>query len=150
MGSTSALTYNLHLSSTHCFKCRHSNPNQRPSLHIHQRRTKIGLSIKRDYRKFSRFVCSAVEDLTEKGGIGSVVEDRTGKKDEPPNLKFLCIGNFYFFLLIWIGFFLIGYVWAVIGSIYVLLVLFCFFLFDYFMSSLGVDGLPFSWLIVSK
>ncbi|KAM7463490.1 hypothetical protein LguiA_031611 [Lonicera macranthoides] len=81
MGSTSALTYNLHLSNTYCFKCLHSNPNQIPSLHINQRRRKIGLSIKRDYRKFSRFVCSAVEDLTEKGGIGSVVEDITEVAD---------------------------------------------------------------------
>ncbi|KAK4358376.1 hypothetical protein RND71_023986 [Anisodus tanguticus] len=86
MGSSSALISNLHLIQTHCFKCL----NSETSLNINQTRPKLNLSSRKKYiKKFSRLVCSAVEDSIEKqretnganaSSIGSVVEDRPGKK----------------------------------------------------------------------
>ncbi|CAK9145176.1 unnamed protein product [Ilex paraguariensis] len=90
MGSTSAVIYNLQLNNTHCFKSLNSNTNHRTSLHIQQGRPKLGVSYRRDFKKFSRVVCFAVEDVTEKqqqlggggiSGVGSALEDRPGVVD---------------------------------------------------------------------
>lgn len=85
MGSSSALISNLHLTQTHCFKCL----NSRTSLNINPTRPKLNLSSRRYIKKFSRLVCSAVEDSIEKqreisganaSSLGSALEDRPGKK----------------------------------------------------------------------
>ncbi|CAK9137170.1 unnamed protein product [Ilex paraguariensis] len=85
MGSTSALLYNLQLNITQFLKCLDSNTNHKIPLHINQRRPKLGVSCRMDYKKFGRVVCFAVEDATEKqpelggggiNGVVSAVEDR--------------------------------------------------------------------------
>lgn len=81
MGSSSALISNLHLTQTNCFKCL----NSRTSLNINPTRPKLNLSSRKCIKKFSRLVCSAVEDSMEKqreisganaSSLGSAVEDR--------------------------------------------------------------------------
>ncbi|WMV28307.1 hypothetical protein MTR67_021692 [Solanum verrucosum] len=85
MGSSSALISNLHLTQTHCFKCL----NSRTSLNINPTRPKLNLSSRRYIKKFSRLVCSAVEDSIEKqreisganaSSLGSALEDRPGSE----------------------------------------------------------------------
>jgi sec-independent protein translocase protein TatC len=88
MGSATALAYNAH-----CFKSLHSIPNQTPSLLINPRRNRLHFSVQRNYTKFNRFVCSAVdEDVTEKKTPVSVedkievadgLREDTGQTDDP-------------------------------------------------------------------
>ncbi|XP_060214705.1 sec-independent protein translocase protein TATC, chloroplastic [Lycium barbarum] len=86
MGSSSALISNLHMTQTHCFKCL----NSRTSLNINTTRPKLNLSSRKYIKKFSRLVCSAVEDSIEKqreingtnaSSLGSAVEDRPDVSD---------------------------------------------------------------------
>lgn len=100
MGTTSALIFNLQLNnSNHCFKCLNSSTNHRtPSmLSINQTNPKLGISNKRDYyKKFSRVVCFAVEDVTEKkrelggDGVAGVVENTPGKWN-PTQIFYVCV-----------------------------------------------------------
>ncbi|XP_059655442.1 sec-independent protein translocase protein TATC, chloroplastic [Cornus florida] len=87
MTSTSALTSHLQLYN-HSFRCLNSNRSQRSSLPLNRRRANLGVSHRRDYSKFSRLVCFAVDDgVTEKqqqlisGGVGSAIEDRPDVAD---------------------------------------------------------------------
>ncbi|KAK4399991.1 Sec-independent protein translocase protein TATC, chloroplastic [Sesamum angolense] len=68
MGSTRALICNPHLNNTApCFKCLNTKSQPRTILSIDQRRSKfLGLSKEIHFKKFSRTVCSAVEDVAEK------------------------------------------------------------------------------------
>ncbi|KAL7149425.1 hypothetical protein ABFS83_05G039500 [Erythranthe nasuta] len=87
MATTGALIFNNpHLSSNAlCFNCLNTQP--KPLLRINQRNSKLfGFSNK----KFSRLVCSAVEDLTEKpletsvgslNGAGPAVKGRLDSSD---------------------------------------------------------------------
>ncbi|CAA2975506.1 sec-independent translocase TATC, chloroplastic [Olea europaea subsp. europaea] len=94
MGSTGALINNLQLkNNTLCFKCLHSTPIPKTTLHINPRKPKLlSFSNKKNLKKFTRIVCSAVEDATEKqqelssgspNGAGLVVEDRQDSSDSP-------------------------------------------------------------------
>ncbi|KAL0408916.1 UNVERIFIED_CONTAM: Sec-independent protein translocase protein TATC, chloroplastic [Sesamum radiatum] len=68
MGSTRALICNPHLKNTApCFKCLNTKTQPRTIVGIDQRRSKLlGLSKETHFKKFSRTVCSAVEDVAEK------------------------------------------------------------------------------------
>lgn len=66
-------------------------------LSINQTNPKLGISNKRDYyKKFSRFVCFAVEDVTEKkrelggDGVAGVVENTPGKWN-PTQIFYVCV-----------------------------------------------------------
>lgn len=91
MGSTGALIYNPYLNNnTLCFKCLNSNALSKTISDVKQRKHKLLTFSSRDTSKrFSRTVCSAVEDATEKqrgisgsgipNGAGPAVQDRLGK-----------------------------------------------------------------------
>ncbi|CAI9756034.1 unnamed protein product [Fraxinus pennsylvanica] len=92
MGSTGALINNLHLKNNSlCFKCLRSTPIPKTSLHINPRKPKLlSFSIKKNSKKFTRIVCSAVEDAIEKqqelssgspNGADLVVEDMQDSSD---------------------------------------------------------------------
>ncbi|KAK4376383.1 hypothetical protein RND71_002679 [Anisodus tanguticus] len=98
MGSSSALISNVHLTQTHCFKCI----NSRTSLNINPTRPKLNLSSRKYIKKFSRFVCSAVEDSIEKqreinganaSSLGSVIEDRPVFDQEDCDNAFIDVGD---------------------------------------------------------
>nr|GMD21174.1 sec-independent protein translocase protein TATC, chloroplastic [Ipomoea batatas] len=80
MGSSSAIIPNLNLNNPRCFKCLNSKlSNQRANLKLFQRKPRLAFPSR---RRFSRLLCSAVEDATEKqqasggSGLSSAVEDR--------------------------------------------------------------------------
>ncbi|KAL0424686.1 UNVERIFIED_CONTAM: Sec-independent protein translocase protein TATC, chloroplastic [Sesamum radiatum] len=100
MGSTGALIFNPHLNNNAlCFKCLNSIALSKPILNIKQRRPKLlGFSNKKYFKKFSRIVCSAVEDVTDKqreissgslNGAGPAVEERLDSSDESSENPFL-------------------------------------------------------------
>ncbi|KAL0446827.1 UNVERIFIED_CONTAM: Sec-independent protein translocase protein TATC, chloroplastic [Sesamum latifolium] len=112
MGSTRALICNPHLKSTApCFKCLNTKSQPRTIVSIDQRRSKLlGLSKERHFKKFSRTVCSAVEDVAEKqpkinGGslngavsaVGDGLDSSNGALEKPsPNNKSDDGGNFIY------------------------------------------------------
>ncbi|KAK6132065.1 hypothetical protein DH2020_034186 [Rehmannia glutinosa] len=95
MGSTGALIYNPHLNkNTLCFKCLNSNSSSKTVVNFKQRKPKsLGFSNEKYFIRFSRIVCSAVEDATEKQrdiiGAGPAVEDRLDSSDEATENPFL-------------------------------------------------------------
>lgn len=71
MASAGALLHNPHLKSnttnTLCSRCLNSTNRPRTVLFVNQKQPKVlGFSNKKCSKKFSRIVCSAVEDLAEK------------------------------------------------------------------------------------
>lgn len=67
MGSTGALIHNTNINSnTLCFDCLSSNSQSITTLRVNWRKPKLlSFSSKKCFKKFSRIVCSAVEDVTE-------------------------------------------------------------------------------------
>ncbi|KAG8366680.1 hypothetical protein BUALT_Bualt17G0104700 [Buddleja alternifolia] len=95
-----ALIYNPQLSNnTLCFKCLSSNTLPRSILNVKQRKSKLlGFSNEKYLKKFSRIVCSAVDDVTGKkreidsrslNGAGPAVEDRLDSSDDATENPFL-------------------------------------------------------------
>ncbi|KAL2235055.1 UNVERIFIED_CONTAM: Sec-independent protein translocase protein TATC, chloroplastic [Sesamum indicum] len=100
MGSTGALIFKPQLNNnTFCFKCLNSIASSKPILNIKQRRPKLlGFSNKKHFKKFSRIVCSAVEDVADKqreissgslNGAGPAVEERLDSSNESSENPFL-------------------------------------------------------------
>lgn len=89
MGSAGAAVSSPHLkSNTPCFNCLNSNPQPRALLRIDRRKPRsLAFSNKKSLKKFSRIVCSAVEDVMKKqleisaGSLNGAAEDRAGKVD---------------------------------------------------------------------
>lgn len=90
MGSTSALPSHLHLNNTrYFFKCLNSTRNQPTSLQFNRRKSKFGVSSRREHKKLISFACFAVDDEVNKqqeqlgsgGGLVSAVEDRPDVAD---------------------------------------------------------------------
>ncbi|KAL2546237.1 Sec-independent protein translocase protein TATC [Forsythia ovata] len=97
MGGAGPLINNLHLKNNPlCFKCLHSIPVPKTSLQINPRNPKLSsFSNKKYLNKFTRIVCSAVEDATAKkqelssgslNGADLVVEDRPDSSDGAKSL----------------------------------------------------------------
>lgn len=101
MGSAAAFVCNPRLrSDALCVMCLSSNSQSRTGLRVNQRNHKLlGFSSKRRFTKFSRIVCSAIEDVTEEqrkigsGLNGASAEEKLGKGE-----------RFYLLLLFNLGF----------------------------------------------
>ncbi|KAL3631373.1 hypothetical protein CASFOL_024357 [Castilleja foliolosa] len=95
MGSTGALIYNpnLHNNTSLCFNCLNSNKLSKTDVSLKKSSLKsIGFSNKKHFKRFSRIVCSAVEDaqrdISEIGNLtkaGPVLEDRPDSIEETEN-----------------------------------------------------------------
>ncbi|KAL8531781.1 hypothetical protein ACS0TY_008395 [Phlomoides rotata] len=87
MGSTGALIHNTNLNSnTLCFNCLSSNSQPITTLRVNWRKPKLlSFSSKKCFKKVSRIVCSAVEDVTEEKRTGPA--DSTDGATENPFLK---------------------------------------------------------------
>ncbi|KAH6805343.1 Sec-independent periplasmic protein translocase [Perilla frutescens var. frutescens] len=96
MASSGAFVNGTHLKSNAlCFNCLNSNPQPRVILRIDQRKPRsLTFSNKKNFKRFSRIICSAVEDVTKKqsevagGSLNGAAEvDSSEKATENPLLK---------------------------------------------------------------
>lgn len=84
MATTPAFVYSTNFkSNTLCFNCLNSNPQPRAIPLIDQRKPRLlALSNNKSFKKFSRVVCSAIEDLTKQQREISPAEDRADSSDK--------------------------------------------------------------------
>ncbi|KAL1568397.1 sec-independent protein translocase protein TATC, chloroplastic-like [Salvia divinorum] len=93
MGAAGAVVYSAHLkSNTPSYNCLTSHPQPRALLRIDQRKSRsLVFSNRTGFKKLSRTICSALEDVTKKqmelggGSLNGAAEDRAESSENAEN-----------------------------------------------------------------